>query len=264
MLIDSHCHVDFPDLSEDITGVVMRARSAGVSHFLCVSVNLADFPRMVEITAPFEDISLSVGVHPNETLSHDEEPDANTLLNLATHERVVAIGETGLDYFRSEGALDWQRDRFAVHIAVGKALQKPVIVHCRHAAADTVELIKTEGARECGGVMHCFAEDWATAREVIDQGFYISFSGILTFKNAAELREVAKKVPLDRILIETDSPYLAPHPFRGKTNEPALVRYTAECLAELKGLTLEEVAQVTSDNFSALFPLANVSKGLHI
>ena len=260
MLIDSHCHVDFPDLSEDITGVVMRARSAGVSHFLCVSVNLADFPRMVEITAPFEDISLSVGVHPNEMLSHDEEPDEKTLANLAMHERVVAIGETGLDYFRSEGAQDWQKDRFAVHIAVGKALQKPVIVHCRQAAADTVDLIKTEGAHECGGVMHCFAEDWGTAQQVIDQGFYISFSGILTFKNAADLREVAKKVPLDRILIETDSPYLAPHPFRGKTNEPALVRYTAECLAELKGITLEEVAEVTSGNFSKLFPLARVSK----
>jgi len=258
MLIDSHCHIDFPELAEDLDGVVGRAAAAGIGHMLCVSVNLGDFARMCELTESLTQVSLSVGVHPNEALTEAEEPSAEHLADLATNPRVVAIGETGLDYYRSEASAGWQKDRFAAHVQAGKSVDKPLIIHTRQAAADTLDLMRSEQARECGGVMHCFAEDWTTARASLDEGFYISFSGIVTFKNAEDLREVARRTPIDRILVETDAPYLAPHPFRGKTNEPSLVVHTARCIAELKEMDEEDFAAATTENFKRLFPCANV------
>jgi len=258
MLVDSHCHVDFPDLAADLPGVVDRAREAGIGHMLCVSVNLTDFPRLCEVTQAYPEISWSVGVHPNEAFEANAEPSSAQLAALADHPRVVAVGETGLDYYRSEAASQWQRDRFAAHVAAAKQCAKPLIVHTRQAAADTLDLMRAEHAHECGGVMHCFSEDWETAKASLDEGFYISFSGIVTFKNAEALREVARKTPIDRILVETDAPYLAPHPFRGKVNEPALVVHTARCVAEIKGMDEEVFADVTTENFKKLFSHANV------
>lgn len=259
MLVDSHCHLDFPELAEDLAGVVRRASDAGVSHLLCVGINLSGFPGMKELTSEFPNISLSVGVHPNETCDPDEEPDAGRLTELAHHSRVIALGETGLDYFRSEAASSWQKSRFAAHIEAAKTVNKPIIVHCRDAAADTLSILRGEDARDCGGVMHCFVEDWTTARAVLDLGFYISFSGIVTFKSATDLREVAKKVPMDRLLVETDAPYLAPHPFRGKTNEPAFVVNTARCIADLRGVEFETFAMATTANFKRLFAGAQLN-----
>jgi len=256
MLVDSHCHIDFAELAADFPGVLSRAQAAGVSHLLCVSVNLHDFPAMLELTERSEQISASVGVHPNTPLDATDEPSVDILESLAQTPKVVAIGETGLDYYRTDCNPDTQRSRFACHIETSRRVGKPLIVHTRSAALDTIDVMRTEDARSTGGVMHCFSEDWNTARAALDEGFYISFSGIVTFKNAGELREVAKKVPLDRMLVETDAPYLAPVPYRGKTNEPAFVRHTAECLAELRGMDLEAFSQVTTENFFTLFSSA--------
>jgi len=257
MLVDSHCHLDRVDLTpyhNDFDAMLKATAEAGVGHMLCVSIDLEAYPQMLALVERHPNISVSVGVHPNEPDRRDPEPDE--LMELASHPKNVAIGETGLDYFRSEGDLGWQQERFRNHIAAARACDKPLIIHTRAARADTLRIMREEQASDAGGVMHCFTEDWETARQALGMGFYVSFSGILTFKNADELREVAKKVPLDRILIETDAPYLAPVPHRGKPNEPRYVRYVAETLAALRGLSVEEIEQITSDNFFTLFPAA--------
>ena len=255
MLVDSHCHINFEPLSEDTEGVIQRAHDMGVEHMLCVSVNMEDYPEVLALARSYDFIYASVGVHPN----HDEgrEPSTEELVELAQNPDVVAIGETGLDYFRSSGDMSWQKERFARHIHAGIESNRPLIIHTREAALDTMDMLQAEQASQCGGVMHCFAEDWKTAKRALDIGFYISFSGILTFKNAQDMREVAKKVPLDLLLVETDSPYLAPVPMRGKTNEPAFTTYVADMLAEVKGVSKEEIARATTDNFFNLFQAAN-------
>jgi TatD DNase family protein len=250
-LVDSHCHIDFDPLYPRIDQVLANARDNDVSHLLCVSVNLEDFPRVLALAEQHEHIFASVGVHPNEQEGRD--PSVEELVKLASHPRVVAIGETGLDYFRSHGDLDWQRDRFRRHIRAARQCGKPLIIHSRDAREDTIDVMAEEDAAQAGGVMHCFAEDWAMAERALALGFYISFSGIVTFKNARPVQEVAQKAPLDRILVETDSPYLAPVPYRGKTNEPAYVRHTAEYLAQLRGISFEALADATSENFFRLF-----------
>jgi TatD DNase family protein len=250
-IIDSHCHINFPQLASDLEGVLSRMRSAQVTTALCVSVNLETFPAVLELARAHEGVYASVGVHPDE--QSGEDPDPDRLVQLAADPRIVAIGETGLDYFRLEGDLTWQRERFRNHIRAATQTGKPLIIHTREAGADTIKIMREERAKNCGGVMHCFTETWEVASAALDQGFLISFSGILTFKNAAELREVARKVPLESILVETDSPYLAPVPHRGKTNEPAYVRFVAEQLAQVKGLPLETIAAATSENFRRLF-----------
>lgn len=252
MFIDSHCHIDFPDFTEGVEPILANMRTAGVSHALCVSVSLEGFPRLLALAEAHDNLYASVGVHPD----HEEaiEPDIPTLARLASHPKVVAIGETGLDYFRlARETVDWQRERFRIHLRAARAVGKPVIIHTRQAAADTLAILAEEGAGEVGGVMHCFTESGEVAEAALAMGFYISFSGIVTFKNAADLREVARMVPLDRLLIETDSPYLAPVPHRGKRNEPAFVRHIGEHIAEIRGVTPEELGEATSRNFFRLF-----------
>lgn len=254
MLVDSHCHLDMLDLEPfggSIDGVLDVAADNDVGHFLCVSVNLEDYPDMLKLAEAHERVTASVGLHPNERDGHD--PSVDELVELARHPKVVAIGETGLDYFRSEGDLDWQRERFRRHIRAAKACGKPIIVHSREAPDDTIAILDEENAAEVGGVMHCFTGDWAMAEQAIALNFHISFSGIVTFKSAQGLQEVAQKVPAERMLVETDCPYLAPVPHRGKPNHPAFVRHTAEFVAELRGERYEEVAKATTANFIALF-----------
>jgi len=258
MLIDSHCHIDLMDyekLGGDPDSAVAYAHENGISHMLCVSVNLEQYPAMLETIKDMPKVFASVGVHPNEHEGVD--PDVSQLVELADNDKVIAIGETGLDYFRSEGDLEWQRERFRRHIEAAKQAGKPLIIHTREAKQDTIKVLQEEKANEIGGVMHCFAEDWETAQQAMDLGFYISFSGIVTFKSATELQEVAQKVPLDRMLVETDSPWLAPMPFRGKTNQPAYVKHVAEKIAELRGDTTDNIATATSNNFFRLFSTAS-------
>ena len=251
MLVDSHCHLDFPELADRVDGIVESMREHRVTHALCISVTLEDFPRVRSIAERFPHIYGTVGVHPD----YPDVPEVagEELVRLANHPKIVAIGETGLDYYRIKDDCEWQRRRFRTHIRAARQCRKPLVVHTRDAAADTLGIMREEGAQEVGGVMHCFTEDWETAQAAMALGFYISFSGIVTFKNAASLREVAKRVPLDRMLIETDSPYLAPVPYRGKTNEPAFVRFVAAEIARLRGLEVEEVAENTTKNFFRLF-----------
>ncbi len=253
-LVDSHCHINFDPLGNDPEAVIKRAHDNGIAHMLCVSVNLEDHPQVLELARSHASISASVGVHPNEREGRD--PAVEELVELAEDPAVVAIGETGLDYFRSEGAMDWQQERFRTHIHAAIGARKPLIIHTRDAAADTMKILREESARDAGGVMHCFVEDWDIASQALDIGFYVSFSGIVTFKNAEDLRDVARKVPLDRILVETDAPYLAPVPYRGKTNEPAYVRYVAETLADLRGMDLDTFGEQTTENFFRLFSTA--------
>lgn len=252
-LVDSHCHLNMLDLTPDagdLNKVVARAQAQGVHYFLNVCVKLSDFHNILATANAYPFVSASVGLHPNET---DEEADEVTLIKLGESPKVIAIGETGLDYFRSNGDLDWQRERFRRHIRAAKALKKPLIIHTREARQDTLAILQDEAANEVGGIMHCFSEDWETAKQALDMGFYISFSGIVTFKNALALQDIAKQLPMDRMLIETDSPYLAPQPLRGKPNEPAYVRHTAEYIATLKNLSLEDFAEQTTHNFFTLF-----------
>lgn len=256
MLIDSHCHLNLLDLTPhggNLDTALHAAREQGVTHMLCVSVDLEHFPEVLHIAEQYNDVSATIGVHPNEKLEHALTPEH--LMQLAKHNKIMGIGETGLDYYRSEGDLDWQRERFRCHIEVAKQVKKPLIVHTRQASADTLQILQQEHAEDVGGVMHCFTETWEVAKQALDLGFYISFSGILTFKNAVELQEVARKVPIDRVLIETDSPYLAPMPHRGRPNEPAYVKYVALQLAELRNLSFATIAQHTTDNFLTLFKL---------
>jgi len=230
-----------------------------VTHALCVSVSLEAFPEVLAIAERFPNIFASAGVHPDH--QSGEEPDVARLVSLAGHAKVVAIGETGLDYYRVEGDTEWQRDRFRTHIRAARQAVKPLIVHTREAAADTVRVMQEEAADEVGGVMHCFTETVDVARQAMEMNFMISFSGIVTFKNATALKDVARFVPLDRMLIETDSPYLAPVPYRGKTNQPAYVRFVAEEIARLKGVSIESVADATTANFLRLFNLVRTAKG---
>jgi TatD DNase family protein len=252
-LIDSHCHINFPQLGHDIGSLLQRMHDAEVTTALCVSVTLESFPQVLQIAESHPGVYASVGVHPDETSGED--PSMERLVSLADHSRVVAIGETGLDYYRLEGDLTWQRQRFRNHIRAAKQTGKPLIIHTREAGADTIKIMREEAAETVGGVMHCFTETWDIAKAALDLGFMISFSGILTFKSAGSLREVARNVPLESTLIETDSPYLAPAPHRGKTNEPAYVRFVAEELARIKDLPLETVATATTANFRRLFRL---------
>ena len=251
MFIDSHCHINFPGLRERMPEILDAMRQHQVTHALCVGVNFEDLPSVLELAADHANIFASVGVHPD--YEGVEEPTEQRLLELATRPKVIAIGETGLDYYRLNGDLEWQRERFRTHIRVARKCRKPLIIHTRAAAEDTIALMREERAGEAGGVMHCFTETREVAQAALDQGFYISLSGIVTFKSANDLKEIAKMVPLERLLIETDSPYLAPVPHRGKTNEPAWVKHVAEEIARLRGISVDEVAAATTANFFHLF-----------
>ena len=251
MFIDSHCHLDFPELANRLDDIFARMRENKVTHALCVSVNLEDFPKVLALAEAHAHLYASVGVHPD--YPEVSEPSVDELVRLAQHPKIVAIGETGLDYYRLNGDLEWQRQRFRNHIRAAKECSKPLIIHTRSAAEDTLRIMQEEGASEAGGVMHCFTESWEVAAAALELGFYISFSGIVTFKNATALKEVAKKVPLERLLIETDAPYLAPVPFRGKTNDPSLVKHVAEEIARLRGCDAAQIAQQTTSNFYRLF-----------
>ncbi|WP_341328835.1 TatD family hydrolase [Methylotuvimicrobium sp. KM2] len=256
MLIDSHCHLDRIDLSpyqDDFSCFMQETSKHQIEHMLCISIDLEAYPSMCELVAPYPQISLTVGVHPN---SHDgKEPTTDELITLGQAEKVIGIGETGLDYFRSEGDLSWQHQRFRRHIAAAKSLNKPLIVHTREAREDTLRILKEEGADSVGGIIHCFTEDWEFALRALELNFYISFSGIVTFNNAKAIQEVAQKIPADRYLIETDSPYLAPVPFRGRPNYPIYVRHVAEFIAKLRNTSLEVIADQSKDNFVRLFNL---------
>jgi TatD DNase family protein len=251
MLVDSHCHLDFPDLAGRVDQALALMRENGVSHALCVSVTLQEFPQVRALAERYPNLYASVGVHPD----YDNVPlvTEKELVELADHPKVVAIGETGLDHYRIKGGADWQRERFRTHIRAARSSGKPLIVHMRDAAEETLRIMREERAPEVGGVMHCYTGTWDVAQAAMDLGFLISFSGIVTFKNAGALREVAKKVPLERMLIETDSPFLAPVPYRGKTNEPGLVKYVAEEIARLREVPFDAVAAATRSNFFRLF-----------
>lgn len=255
MYIDSHCHINFPELAARLPEILAKMDENQVSHALCVSVDLPDFPQILQLAETYPQIYASVGVHPD--YADTPEPGIDELVNLSSHPKVVAIGETGLDYYRLQGDLEWQRERFRTHIRASRATGKPLIIHTRAAAADTLRLMREEKAGTdaggVGGVMHCFTESLDVAQAAMAMGFYISFSGIVSFKNAKDLQAVALAVPLERMLIETDSPYLAPVPHRGKTNEPGFVVHVAEYLANLKGVPLTRVAMQTTDNFFNLF-----------
>lgn len=251
MLVDSHCHLDL-DKQSTPEELLQAAQAAGVSHCLSVCINLEDFPALQDLAQIYPNVFISAGVHPN--VQSGEEPEVDKLARLASAAKVVAIGETGLDYYRMQGDMAWQHQRFRRHIAAAKAVGKPLIIHTRDATQDTLKIMQQENVSEVGGVMHCFVEDWQVAQQAMDMGFYISFSGIVTFKNAKSLQSVAQQIPLDRLLIETDSPYLAPVPYRGKTNQPAYVQYVAKFLAELREESLETIAQATTENFFRLFP----------
>ena len=259
MFIDSHCHLDFPELSERLPDILATMKTNRVERALCVAVDLPDFPRVLKLAEAYPHLYASVGVHPD--YQDTPEPTVEQLVNLSQHPKVIAIGETGLDYFRLTGDLEWQRDRFRVHIEASRLTGKPLIIHTRAASEDTIAIMRAAGAGTgqggAGGVMHCFTETLEVALAAVEMGFYISFSGILTFKSAKQIQEVAKALPLERILIETDSPYLAPMPHRGKMNEPGWVKHVAQYLADLKQLPLAQVEQQTSENFFTLFKHAS-------
>ena len=254
VLVDSHCHLDFPEFAGREPQLLAAMAENGVGYALCAGVTLEAFPRIRRLTEQYRNVFAAVGVHPDN--EEGAEPDTETLIELAATPGVVAIGETGLDYYRLTGDLEWQRRRFRRHIAAAKAARKPLIIHSRAAAADTLAILDEEGAAEAGGVFHCFTESMSTARAALDLGFYISISGIVTFKNAAEVKEVAKAVPISRLLVETDAPYLAPMPHRGKMNEPSYVRFVAEEVAKLRGIEIGDLARATTDNFFTLFSAA--------
>lgn len=253
MFIDSHCHLNFPELAENIDDVLAKMKLNAVTHALCVSVDLDRLPQILQLAEQHDNLYASVGVHPDYELA--TEPTQTELVRLAQHPKVIAIGETGLDYYRLQGDLEWQRERFRIHIRAARECRKPLIIHTRSAAADTLRLMREENAGQIGGVLHCFTENLEVAQAAIEMGFYISFSGIVTFKNAIEIKKVAATIPLDKILIETDSPYLAPIPYRGKLNQPAYVKHVAEEIARLRNVALDEIGIATSGNFRRLFRL---------
>ncbi len=251
MLIDSHCHLNFPDLAGRIDEVKASMREKGVERAVVISVNVPDYPAVKALALAHEEFWATVGVHPD--VEDGPDMDEDFLVAEAAHPKIIGIGETGLDYHWCKGDLEWQRERFRRHIRAARRAGVPLVIHTREAADDTLAVMREAGADAAGGVMHCFTENWDVARAALDLGFYLSFSGILTFKNARQVQEVAAKAPLDRILVETDSPYLAPVPYRGKQNEPAYTRFVAEYLATLRGLSYDEVAAMTSANFFRLF-----------
>ncbi|MBK8814503.1 MAG: TatD family hydrolase [Methylococcaceae bacterium] len=256
MLIDSHCHLDRIDLAPyegSFANFMLAVADNQIEHLLSISIDLESYPTMLSLVSDYSQISVTVGVHPNE--HNGKEPTVEELVALAQAEKVIGIGETGLDYFRNEGELDWQHKRFRNHIETAKILKKPLIIHTREAKEDTLRILREENAGEVGGIIHCFTEDWAFAKDALDLGFYISFSGIVTFNSAKEIKEVAKKIPYDRFLIETDSPYLAPVPHRGKPNYPLYVRYVADCIADLRGTTFRDIAEQSNKNFRTLFTM---------
>jgi TatD DNase family protein len=251
MLVDSHCHLNFPELANNMPDIREAMSSHQVGHALCISVNLREYPQVLAVADAYENFYATVGVHPD----YEDEPPLSVeqLVELAGNQKVIGIGETGLDYFRLTGDLEWQRERFRIHIRAAIAVDKPLIIHTRAAADDTLRIMREENSTQVGGVMHCFTESLDVALQAIEMGFYISFSGIVTFKNAAALKEVARQIPLDRILVETDSPYLAPVPYRGKINQPAYVKYVAEEIARLRSIDYEVLAEATTRNFFRLF-----------
>jgi TatD DNase family protein len=251
MFVDSHCHLNFHELADNLEQVLENMRRNEVSHALCVGVTLEAFPQVLALAERYPHISASVGVHPDHEVQ--VEPTQAGLVELARHPRVIAIGETGLDFYRLKGDLEWQRERFRIHIRAALEAGKPLIIHTREAAQDTLRIMAEEGAQQIGGVMHCFTESLEVAEAAMAMNFYISFSGIVTFKNASQIKEVARRIPLERMLIETDAPYLAPVPFRGKLNQPAYVKHVAEEIATLRGIPLMQVAQATTSNFQTLF-----------
>jgi len=251
MYVDSHCHLDFPELAQNLPDILARMEQNQVSHALVVSVNLPQWPGLMELVAPHPHLYASVGVHPD--YEDTQEPTVDGLVELARAPKVVAIGETGLDYFRLSEPLEWQRERFRTHIRASRKSGLPLIIHTRSASEDTLRIMREEGAGEIGGVMHCFTESWEVAKAAMDMNFYISLSGIVTFKKAADLQDLATRLPLDRLLIETDSPYLAPVPYRGKANDPSKVIHVAEKIADLRGIAVAEVARCSTDNFFNLF-----------
>ena len=255
MYVDSHCHIDFPEFAGELPALLDAMVKAHVTHALCIGVNLPELPGVLALAAEHANIYASVGVHPD--YEDTPEPSVDDLCRLAQQPKVVAIGETGLDYYRLTGDLDWQRRRFRTHIRAARQCGKPLVIHTRSAADDTLSIMREEGADRAGGVMHCFTETWEVAAAALELGFHISFSGIVTFKNALAIKDVARRVPLERMLIETDSPYLAPVPFRGKLNQPAYVRHVAEEIARLRGIPVEAVAAATSANFFQLFGISN-------
>jgi len=251
MFVDSHCHLDFPDFAADMPGVLGAMAEAQVTHALCIAVNLPDWPAVRALAEANAQLYATVGVHPD--YEDTPEPSVEDLVALAQTARIVAIGETGLDYYRLSGDLGWQRERFRTHIRAARAAGKPLVIHTRAAAADTLAIMREESAGEAGGVMHCFTESWEVAAAALDLGFHISISGIVTFKNARDIKDVASRVPLERLLIETDAPYLAPVPHRGRRNEPAYVPLVAAEIARLRDVPVETIARATSDNFFRLF-----------
>jgi len=254
MYVDSHCHLNFPDLAKDLPTILDNMRRNQVGQALVVSVNLDDWPSIIALAEAHPELWASVGVHPD--YEDVAEPEVADLVERAAHPRVIAIGETGLDYYRLSEPLDWQRERFRRHIQAGRESGLPLIIHTRAAPEDTIRLLQEEKAEQAGGVMHCFTESWEVAQAALDLGFYISMSGIVTFKNARQIHEVAARVPLDRLLIETDSPYLAPVPFRGKRNDPSLVMHVAEHIAQLRGIPVADIGRATTENFFRLFSRA--------
>ncbi len=254
MLVDSHCHLDFPDLAENLPQLLDLMQKNDVGCAVCIGVNLEDFPRVLSLAEAYPHLLATVGVHPETT--DVREPTVAELVALAQHPKVIAIGETGLDYYWHKDAPEWQRERFRTHIRAAVEVAKPLVIHNREATADTLKLMSDEGAGRVGGILHCFTETWDVAEEALALGFYISISGIVTFKNALTIKDVARRVPLDRLLIETDSPYLAPAPYRGKLNQPGYVKHVAEEIARLRGISFEEVATATTANFFQLFPEA--------
>ncbi len=251
MFVDSHCHINFDDFSDETDALIDRMAAAQVTHAMCISVTLPEWPSVVAMSDKYKNIYATAGVHPD--YENIEEPTVAGLLERAAHPKVQAIGETGLDYYRLTGDLSWQRERFRTHIRAARECKKPLVVHTRNASADTIAIMREERADEVGGVMHCFTESWDVASQAMDLGFYISFSGIVSFKSAKDLQEVARRVPLERMLIETDSPYLAPMPHRGKRNEPAFVAHVAHAVAALRGVDTATIGRATSQNFFELF-----------
>jgi TatD DNase family protein len=254
MLVDSHCHLDFPDFAQRLPELLGNMLANAVGCAVCIGVNLEDFPRVLALAETQPHLFATVGVHPEYTDA--EEPDQARLVALAQHPKVIAIGETGLDYYWHKDKPEWQRERFRTHIRAAIASDKPLVIHTRESAEDTLRILEEEGAQAVGGVMHCFTESWEVAQRALALGFYISFSGIVTFKNALTIKDVAQKTPLDRILVETDAPYLAPVPYRGKQNQPAYVRHVAEEIARLRGVDFEVIATASTDNFFRLFKTA--------
>jgi TatD DNase family protein len=255
MFVDSHCHLDFPEYAGQIQDILARMKEAQVSHAMCISVDMPDFPNVLALAESHPNLFATVGTHPD--YEDTPEPTEDQLVELSQHPKILAIGETGLDYYRmgdkTYEEMEWQRDRFRTHIRAAIRVKKPLIIHTRSASEDTIRIMKEEGASQVAGVMHCFTESLEVAKAAMEQGFYISFSGIVTFKSAKDLQETCKQIPLERMLIETDSPYLAPIPNRGKTNEPSWVAHVAQFIADLKGISVEQVAKHTTNNFKSLF-----------